>query len=385
MKISFIKYNSFLVAFYSYFYVFTRIFQIFDLNDNYKYFLLLSLCPIIFEIKNLNFKFLKIIFVFLIIILINLSLTKASLGQIIFHIKDIFYGISAGIIGSLKIKKSYLEKNIKVFSYVNILVHSYIIFFNRSIYYEKMDYMVFGYAILQSTIFLIYILLKSKKKSAIDFLVTIYSLIIILLFGNRFALLIGFISCLILYWYYEKNKLKKFIMYFIMLISFVFLYLNLKIILIYLNDIFIKMNYKVYGIIRLIESLNLKERSGDITSGRMNIYMEAIEIIRKNLFGIGIWGYLFEVKSKWLALGYYPHNVFIEIGMHWGIIGLILFIFFLIKIGYKILKLPNSNYKFFLIALLLLNLKLLVSDTYIAYKMFWLFFAVYFNNSYKEE
>lgn len=385
MKINFLKYNSFLVMFYLFYHILPRTFQILGINESYcKYFLVITLFPIIFELKNINIKFIKIIFLFTILILTNLIFTKATIEEILFHIKDIYYyGISATIVGSLKIKKSYFYRYMKIFSYINILVYSCVIFYAKDIYYEKMDYMSYGYVMLQSTVFLMFLQVKNKKILFHDFLIIFYSLFIVLLFGNRFAILIGVLSVLVFYWYYERKKIKKIILYFIILLGGLSLYFNLKTILISINDLFLKFDYKVYGILRLIRSLELKEKGADVTSGRTDIYIEAIKIIKNNPFGIGIWGYLSEVKSKWLMLGYYPHNIFIEIGMHWGIIGLIIFIIVILKVGYRIITMENSSYKLFLIALILLNTKLLLSDTYISYNMFWVFWAVYFNKSYR--
>lgn len=386
MKINFLKYNSFLVMFYLFYHVLPRTFQILGINEGYcKYFLLITLFPIIFELKNINIKFIKIIFLFTILILVNLIFTKATIEEILFHMKEIyFYGVSAAIVGSLKINKNYIDKYMKIFSYINILVYSYIIFYAKDIYYEKMDYMIYGYIMLQSTIFLIFLQVKNKKISFINFLLTFYSLFMILLFGNRFSILIGVLSILVFYWYYERKRMKKLILYFIILLGGLSLYFNLKNILISINDLFLKFNYKVYGILRLIRSLELKEKGADVTSGRTDIYIEAIKIIKDNPLGIGIWGYLSEVKSKWLMLGYYPHNIFVEIGMHWGLIGLTIFIIIILKVGYRIITMENSSYKLFLIALILLNTKLLLSDTYISYNMFWMFWAVYLNKSYRE-
>lgn len=390
MKINFLKYNSLLVIFYLFYHILPKIFQILKLDESYcKYFLILVLFPIIFELKNINFKFIKIIFLFTILVLMNLIFTKVTFEEILFHIKDIyFYGISAAIVGSLKIKKSYVDKYLKIFSYMNIIVYSYIIFYTKDIYYERMTYMSYGYTMLQSVIFLIYLQVKNKKVLLRDFILIFYSLFMIFLFGNRFAILIGILSVLIFYWYYERKRIKKIILYSIIILGGSNLYFNLKNILIFINNLFLKFNYKVYGILRLIRSLELKEKGVDITSGRIDIYTEAIEVIKNNPFGIGIWGYLSEIqyatKALGYRLGYYPHNIFIEIGMHWGLVGLIIFIIIILKVGYRIIIMENSSYKLLLIALILLNTKLFLSDTYISYNIFWMFWAVYFNKSYKD-
>lgn len=389
MKINFLEYNSFLVIFYCYYHILPRTFQILKINESYcKYFLILSLALVIFELKNINFKFIKFIFIFIIFILINLIFSNATIEEINFHLKDIFfYGISAGIVGSLKIKKYFIYKYLRVFSYINVFIYSYIIFFAKNIYYEKMSYMAYGYIILQSVIFLAFLQIKNKKIFWPDILLILYSIGLIILFGNRFALVIGILTNFIFYWYSENRKLKKIIVYFIIALNGIILYSKLREVLLFINSLFLKFDYKVYGIIRLIRSLELKEKGIDITSGRTDIYLEAINIIKNNPFGIGIWGYLSEVKLgiKILnyRLGYYPHNIFIEIGMHWGILGILIFIILILRVGYKIVKLENNDYKFFLIALILLNIKLLLSDTYISYNMFWMFWAIYFNKSYR--
>lgn len=389
MKINFLKYNSFLVSFYIFYHDLPRIFQILKINESYcKYLLILSLFFIVFEIKNLNIKFIKIIFAFTILILINLLFTQATVEEISYHMKDIyFYGISAAIVGSLKINKKEIIKYIKIFSYINIFIYSYVIIFAKDIYYEKMDYMTYGYCMLQSLVFLIYFLAKREKNFYINFILSIYSLMMIILFGNRFAVLIGISSTIIFYWYYERRKLKKIIVYFILFLGSLITYLNINNILMFIYNLFMKLNYNAQGIARLIKSLQLSEQGLDITSGRSEIYLEAIEIIKNNPLGIGIWGYLSEVKYgiKILGykLGYYPHNVFIEIGMHLGVIGIVCFIIIILKVGYEMIILKNDSYKLFLIALIILNFKLLLSDTYISYNMFWIFWAVYFNETYK--
>ena len=131
----------------------------------------------------------------------------------------------------------------------------------------------------------------------------------------------------------------------------------------------------------MINSLERAEVGKDISSGRMELYKDAIDVIVNNPFGIGIFGYLKEIKYAFL--GYYPHNIFLEIGMHWGILGLVIFIVFFIYFLKRIFDIKEKNYRVFLILLILFNLRLLLSDTYIFYNFFWLLIAVSFNKSYQ--
>lgn len=385
MKINFLKYNSFLFGYYCFYHVITRIFQIIRIDEDYSRIItFLFLFFIVFEINKINLKFFYFVLFFINLLFFNIILTKASYAQILFHIKDIlFYGITAGVIGSLEINKRLINKYLEIFIYLCIGIYSYIVFFDKFIYYKKMGYMVFGYSILQCTIFLSYLIIVSKRRKLLNILMYFYSIILILLFGNRFALVIAILDLLVFYYFFEKSNRKKIAAYILIISLGILFYLNIQPLLILINELFLKLDYRVYGITRLLESLKLNIDSGDVSNGRISIYTEAINIILKNPLGIGIWGYLSEVKSKWLMLGYYPHNIFIEIGMHWGIIGLIVFIIILLKVGYRIITMENSSYKLFLIALILLNTKLLLSDTYISYNMFWMFWAVYFNKSYR--
>jgi|GEM_PF-3526076 len=382
MKISFYEYNSFLVSIYIYYQLLNNISRILLIPPIFPIIIMIILSSLmIFEIKNINLKSLFLLFVFLCIFILNIILTKENLEVIGFHfMKFLAYGILASLVGSLKIKSNSLEKWLTILSYINIFIMMYIGFRRQEIYLE-IGYMTFGTNLLISPLILFYLDLKNKKRISINKIMIILSLVILLIYGNRFSILLSFLGIIILDWSYRKNNYKKWLIYSFFSFGLGIIYLNLKEILLWIYNIFSNLEYKMYGLLRLINSLERAEVGKDISSGRMELYKDAVEVIFNNPFGIGIFGYLKEIKYAFL--GYYPHNIFLEIGMHWGILGLVIFIIFLFKLLKKIANTQEKSYKIFLILLALFNLRLLLSDTYISYSFFWLLIAISFNKSYQ--
>jgi O-antigen ligase len=76
----------------------------------------------------------------------------------------------------------------------------------------------------------------------------------------------------------------------------------------------------------------------DLSSrGRLILYQDAIDLIKTApIFGhgVGAFGYL----GDYLVLGTYPHNMFLEILLDGGIVGLLLFLGFLVPVGLYALR-----------------------------------------------
>lgn len=382
MRFNFLKFNSFCISIYIYYHILAIICQLLNISTFYSKSFIIVLTTIIFlEIKNINLKSIFFILVFFVLFVLNICFTNFSVEVIKFHFLNfITFGCLSTLIGSLKIERKALEKYLKIFSYLNIIILIYIVFKRQDLYLE-MGYMTFGIRLLTSPLILFYMDLKNMKKFSLNTPIILISLVILLMYGNRFSILLGFLGIIILDWNYRNNDYKKYLIYSFFSIGLGTVYLNLKDILLWIYNIFSNLEYKMYGLLRLINSLERAEVGKDISSGRMELYKDAVEVIFNNPFGIGIFGYLKEIKYAFL--GYYPHNIFLEIGMHWGILGLVIFIIFLFKLLKKIANTQEKNYKIFLILLVLFNLRLLLSDTYVSYSFFWLLIAISFNKSYQ--
>jgi O-antigen ligase len=61
---------------------------------------------------------------------------------------------------------------------------------------------------------------------------------------------------------------------------------------------------------------------------RTQLYFEALEFIKNNILGYGL-------NSSFSLIGYYPHNIFLEIMLSCGIIGFIIFLIILAIYFYK--------------------------------------------------
>ena len=116
------------------------------------------------------------------------------------------------------------------------------------------------------------------------------------------------------------------------------------------------------------------------TSNRDIYYGQAIEYIsQRPIFGYGLFGVIDHSPDPYFGLPglYYPHNLFLEVLLHGGIIYLAVFLTIFIWFGYKfyrmiacdvsqILLLPFFSYSF---------VQLMFSGTYLQETLFWFVFA----------
>lgn len=135
---------------------------------------------------------------------------------------------------------------------------------------------------------------------------------------------------------------------------------------------------------RSIESL-IEGNIGDL-NGRDNLWMYSLELIRKNFFtGLGPYGdrYYLSTIYNWG----YPHNIFLEFLLEFGILGLIMLIVLIIS-SFKIIR-QKRDYEFKAIFVVFFSnsLKLLVSDSFWYNSFFWSVLAliVMFRSQMKEE
>ena len=118
-------------------------------------------------------------------------------------------------------------------------------------------------------------------------------------------------------------------------------------------------------------------------SGRESLYPKAIDMfIDKPIFGHGPMAFL--SKS---GTGMYPHNLFLECLVDYGLVGLMVFIIFLSFIIFKYIKSFELNKNILLIAFLFIStlIELQVSGSFMANPRFWFFigFAMGLKKYYK--
>ncbi len=111
------------------------------------------------------------------------------------------------------------------------------------------------------------------------------------------------------------------------------------------------------------------------TSGRDVVYGNALNWISESpLFGYGIFG-------MFNALGYYPHNIFLEVLLQGGIIYLIIAMALLYGAIYKLFKIIKTDSRFRVIFIISLysGVMLMFSGTYLNTTIFWFCFSIIFS------
>lgn len=381
MKIGLVKYNTFIMCLYMNSFILTIIFEILDLNFPVPLVFIILFCFTF--LKNTVNRLSLFSLIFLTVILLNIIFLSTKINNILLllYIKILIATMTGVLYCNLKISLNLLKKYLKYFLLINS-IFLILILKSQSIYKAlEFDYMDWGYNFLPIVLFWTYYYQEKLKYKY--FLIALISLSLLFLFGSRFGFLIGFIGA-IFFLYQSKNKFLRYGIFFVGIFSSLILF-NLKKFLLLIIEILKKFKLPTESVGRIIYSWNNFMNGKDISSGRNIIYIQTIETIKKNiLFGSGIFGYIGNIEYRNKNGTFYPHNIFLEILLHFGIIGFIVFfiiIFFTVrkiyferKKGYKI-----DNIYFVSI---ILSLKLLLSNSYLMEMWFWFALLIPFNRSY---
>lgn len=381
MKINLIKYNTFILCLYIINFFLIFIFEIFNLSFPILVIFLILLIPAIFKEKLNKFSLGIILFFILIIIETIRCIPILETSVVVTYIKSSIGAIILIFYINLKISLRFLKKNLKYFLFLNSIL-LIITLVNEKLYENlDLDYMGWGYSFLPIVLFFAYYFQETLKYRYL--IINLILLLLLFLFGSRFGALIGFVGS-IFFLYRSKSKIVKYNI----ILGFIFspfLIFNLKFILLKIFELLKILNLSTVSIIRLMSSLDKFTRGSDISSGRNRIYAQTIETIKNNLlFGNGLFGYIGNIDYRNRDNTFYPHNIFLEILLNFGMVGLIIFfilIFFIIrkiylekKKGYKI----DSIYFVFVIT----SLKLLLSHTYLRERFFLFALLIPFNRSF---
>jgi O-antigen ligase len=93
------------------------------------------------------------------------------------------------------------------------------------------------------------------------------------------------------------------------------------------------------------------------------------------IFGVGETGY-YRIASKVLSRFQAPHNVFIELLIYTGVVGFILYSFFLYQIFKKVIQTYKHQHYILPGILFLMTLMLFLNGQGLFIKLVWLIFAV---------
>lgn len=240
----------------------------------------------------------------------------------------------------------------------------------------KMSYSLsFGYKMLFSSIVFMYLFVIKKKKVYLPFLVI--SIFTILLGGSRGPLIGMLVAVLFLIWQFFVNSpsYKKLIVMFVGVSAIVFI-----------------LTVGFDAVIDLVKyvavEFDISSRSIDMflkgtlseNNGRDKIYGLAINMIKENPFGYGMYGDRY-VIGQYYYWGY-CHNIFLELLIDFGVVlGLLIILFILWKSIKMLFMCKDETYKFIFFIFFTSSLQLLLSSSFWYSPFFWACIAIGVNYS----
>ena len=236
------------------------------------------------------------------------------------------------------------------------------------IYYSKgstwAENMDIAYYALPCTLFAIYYTIKNHLEKYIVW--AALGIVNTIIFGTRGPILLFVIFIILCIIRFYGNGYKKFLMIGLLIIACLIIYVNYVDVLQFVYD-FLNKNFHINNI--AIYKV-LHNSTSDFSNGRNQLINESIQNF--NLFGYGLYG-------DRVLLGTYPHNLFCELCLQYGIIiGLLFFIIFLITIIKYVIDIWKSDVKwmFAMICIMCGVVKLFISGSYLEEPWFFLLIGI---------
>lgn len=226
------------------------------------------------------------------------------------------------------------------------------------------DNLAIAYMVLPHALMLLWFAMRNRNKKHI--ILALISFVLLLFLGSRGPVL-SFIVFFVIYNFIEvKSSVKKTLIRVIIPAAVVLIILFSGIyehILLLLSNVALKMNLST----RIFDSILFDAGKGS-NEERLAIYKTLFEYIKQRPF----WGY--GVFGEWQMIGYYAHNMLIELWVHYGLIfGSIISFFSLSKIIKTYLRTSNTNTKnFILLMCVFALLRGVYTGTYISFYVFML-------------
>lgn len=320
---------------------------------------------------RLNSNVLIVMFLPFVLILLKTILTPIVYGEDnTFEIIQNFFliGLSGILIGALRFDFSNFFHYGMIVGWLNFLV----LFTVPLQRVDAVNYMRFGYAMLPTLFFSIYAFLHSEYKY-VNLFVILISAIEVVLFGARGATLsvlvfVSFVVCIL----ERKYKLLRYSIIFLFLTFVIFFDKIILAIASFLNGT----GYNSYAITKFLRMVQGGEDIESIASGRFDIYEIAFQLLEKS----PILGVPLNSASQYTGVSYF-HNIFLDIGVNFGVGIFLLFILFIIWSFFKMLRSNNSCLKWgYCIFFTLAFVRLFVSSVFWQRPEFWVFISFYVNS-----
>ncbi|MHA3058118.1 O-antigen ligase family protein [Acinetobacter sp. ANC 5584] len=303
----------------------------------------------------------SLILVFIFIIQISFTFGNNFLSNYFFNF--LIFGVSGIVYSQLEFSKELLYKTMSAFGLILIPTVATYNFGDRLS--DSIDYgnwMGVSYDVLRIMIPILILCFFSKKWifKILFLCALIFYINIQLNYGSRGAIL----SFLLFYFSFILIKSKNLKLTF--MLSFIFIALLLIAIFVY----FFQSIENLFFMSKIVDA-----DSGDISNGRYDIYNRALDgVLSSPIYGNGIASY-----EKLYNNGY-VHNIFIQVGYEFGLFGIFILIYLLIKPIYywRFISRPEAIFLMFLICSGFIQL--IFSSFYWGSQYFWFLFGYLLTN-----
>ena len=218
--------------------------------------------------------------------------------------------------------------------------------------------------------FIMSFLMKSLSSISRITLVTfaIVYFTIVVLNGSRAAFIAVLIGILVYIYFYIKGEKKIFILLFVIVVSYILFFNNFD---------------NIFGLI-----LSRFEAQGLSDEGRMLVIDKSIDaLIKTGFFGVGAGNFISTMSNTYNLENPAPHNILLEVGTQYGLIILILFVIFFVRLFLKQKLNEDANSKIIVISAILMSpLIFTIDSSYLLNPATWVYLSsirlISENNSY---
>jgi O-antigen ligase len=336
-----------------------------------------TLVLFILMLLNNNFRFKAYIVPWLIILsiyylLICMSNIENTLFVLTLFFQFLLKGFSGFIFGSLDSNEEELYDAFLKVAVINFIIIGTFPFVSV---FDSMNYMRFGYGMVPSVIMFIFAIFNNNTHKKVWVTFALLSLLLTTIYGSRGPLVVLlFLSILLLFFYNKIPTLKKVSAVFITSIG-LYLINKFNLIILFLDYIYFELDIRTYALakIRMMINQGLIESS----SGREDIYAGLWTYInQKALTG---WG----IGASEMLIGGTAHNLFLQILLESGVVGILIWSLIFIYCLYKIKSISyDGQVKTFSIASLVVSVaigRLLFSSDMWLRPEFWFGLSILIN------
>lgn len=219
-------------------------------------------------------------------------------------------------------------KKVSVINFVSIALFPFVSF------YSSMNYMRFGYAMVPSALIFLVAAVKEEKKFG-WIILFVFSMSSVAIYGNRGAtLVLGVFLALVFFSSRRINTTVRFLVV-ALVVACVGLVLYTDILIRLIDFLYYNIGLQTYSLAKFRMQIELGLAVA--SSGRDLIYESILAHISQNpLFGVG-------VGATESVLGGTAHNIFLQILLETGCVGLLIWIIIWSAMGIKYVRLSKSR------------------------------------------